>query len=729
MSCIIQYLLLGSITGLVITLVDWLYPLLLPNGYIPREFILSVFGVNLFFWSALGLLYGLCIQAFFKRYLHYTHDSPYYHLFFLLVFVSVYGFLSKLFVAVTFSWGAGEAPFPFECYIKPGYDYHLSFVMAGVIIAVSFFMLKKKRIALYAVMFPSIVSIALLLPFGSNLATLDRLLHLSQRVDSIIPLSREHLLIVMYAVGTCAIFILYFILLLCLKRIGKIRNTGYILFSVLLFVVTAAGVAVLIHTDNVISGGDAGSVTKVSAKKPPYVFLIVLDTVRADRLSLYGGPCRVKNLERFAEDALVFKNCLASSAWTQPSHASLFTGLYPVEHGTHGRLDKEPSWGFFPTSPLHDSFATLAEIFKDNGYRTAAVVANAMQLHEGTALDQGFEAYDCRQNIGRFYTYPFKPILYLFSYLTNINIKYTLPCRTAEDINKKVREQIERSAPAPFFVFINYMDAHSPYRPPRPYDGMSTGHPFPQIMNMMKYCAWLAGSVSEGEWSAFIRSKYDEEIMYLDHQLGALFNHLKKCGIYDSSLIVVTSDHGEHFGEHGCYGHMTPMYQQTLHVPLLIKVPFSKKTGKVVARVTLSDVFATIVSLCSLPITHEISGTFFGKKKGTIVSEFYSYEFGKHRAVYDGHYKYMTYGKKRGLEYMKMRYGHKQDPELYNIKDDPAEQENIAGSSPVAQEMERLLQEWEAKHRPLYAQQDRVKEQGKISEDMLDGLKALGYVQ
>ncbi len=269
MPSILQYLLFGIITGLVITLVDWLYPLLLPNVYIPSDYVFSVFIFNLLFWSVIGLLYGVCMHLIAKRCSHYKPGKPFYHLVFLIIFSIIYGVLSKLYIGMKLNRLAGEAPFALKIFIDHGYDYNLCFVTAAVICIFAFAILKKSSLSPYVVLSSALVSIAVLFPFSSNLAALDRALHIYQRCERFVPFSRQQLLIALYSGGVAIIFGLYFIMILCLNRLKSINPATP--FLVLLFIVTAAGAALLTHNNTLISSDNNDSVSKASDKFPPYV--------------------------------------------------------------------------------------------------------------------------------------------------------------------------------------------------------------------------------------------------------------------------------------------------------------------------------------------------------------------------------------------------------------------------------------------------------------------------
>jgi arylsulfatase len=165
--------------------------------------------------------------------------------------------------------------------------------------------------------------------------------------------------------------------------------------------------------------------------------------------------------------------------------------------------------------------------------------------------------------------------------MSNLYPKYTLYYRTADDINRESIKVVKNISPNPFFLFINYLDAHEPYRPPRPYHGYFAEKTFPQLHRLEQYLRrFVVKKWNKKNWTSYQLSQYDGEIAYLDDQLGKLFSRLKEMGIYDSSLIIITSDHGELFGTHGFVGHRVPLYEGEVKVPLIIKFPFSERVGR-----------------------------------------------------------------------------------------------------------------------------------------------------
>jgi arylsulfatase A-like enzyme len=330
---------------------------------------------------------------------------------------------------------------------------------------------------------------------------------------------------------------------------------------------------------------EARSVTRNLAPAPtgaPNVLLIVLDTVRAKSLSLYGYDRRTTpRLEQLAKAGVVFERALSTSSWTLPAHATLFTGRYPNQLSA--------DW----LSPLDGTYPTLAEVLRSHGYVTAGFVANLLYCGFESGLARGFLHYD---------DYPISLAMVARSSLlartivekvrTVIGIRHELVHKTAEQLNEEFLQWISRKREKPFFVFLNYFDAHHPYLPPKPFDKMFGSKR-----------AWPEQSVQR-QWSQQEiqgeRDAYDGALVYLDYQIGLLLDDLQKLGLLGNTLIIITSDHGELLGEHGLFYHGDSLFFELLWVPLLISFPSQMPGERISAAVSLRDVPATILDLAGL---------------------------------------------------------------------------------------------------------------------------------
>lgn len=711
---IVKGLLSGTVTGLLVTVFDTLF-ILKETVYVPSLYPFALMSFNILFWASIGGLSGILLWMQGRGQKRREGEAYCWVLYYLLPFVIIYGVL-------------GRVPIPPVTVINrphnPVFDHHLSFVWAALILFFVGYYYKVYKVKEAGESFSPLllsleqVTVMGLFQFCSNpdyLRTGGFLSRLPLYPFRSIP--PEHLMTVWYAVGVLCMFGFYlaafFLLRPFLNKIVMRRAYG----STALLFFSVAALLVMIVTVNPAEMKGVRDIPPGTARSlhedihVPYVILIVLDTLRADRLSVYNGALKTsENLETLSKDALVFEECIAPSPWTLPAHASLFTGLYVSEHRCEFLIS--------PLPILSEEHTTLAEIFAANGYKTAALVSNFGWLDPKFNVDQGFQVYDCSRNIGLHALQPFRPILFLFSYLTNRYSKILFSYRTADDINREALNLLQTLYPEPFFLFLNYMDTHTPYQPPVPFDRSFLDKQFPQAYRLTQYLLRLLGKEDKGTWDSYLLSQYDGEVAYLDNQLGELFSALKERGIYDAALIVVTSDHGELLGEHGLYEHHANMYEGVLKVPLMIKFPFSKRVGREKHLVNLKDVFATLLSICDLPGPGGISAEPPGSASSA-VAELYSFELGEHRALYDDTFKYMEYRASNGKE--------KRNAELYDLTNDPHERENVIEKYPeVASAMQTKLREWVK----LHAAGERGPEMSPapLSRELEENLKALGYI-
>ena len=277
--------------------------------------------------------------------------------------------------------------------------------------------------------------------------------------------------------------------------------------------------------------------------------LLSLDTVRADHLGCYGYARQTSpRLDAFAAGATRYRRSLASASWTLPTHASLFTGRYAFEHGAHGLRSTDPSRSLRPLDP---AAVTLAESLRDHGYATAGFVANTAFLSPRCGLNQGFETYRLRR-LG------------------------------ARELNGQALAWLAGVKERPFFLFINYMEAHRPYDI-RPRAGL-LDRPVSQDTELIPklYEAVMPGTAdAPPELVRDLVDQYDTAIANLDEELGHLLDGLREAGRDADTVVVVSADHGEFFGEHRLAEHSKDVYQEVLAVPLIVRSP-GQKRGRVV---------------------------------------------------------------------------------------------------------------------------------------------------
>jgi arylsulfatase A-like enzyme len=345
-----------------------------------------------------------------------------------------------------------------------------------------------------------------------------------------------------------------------------------------------------------------------AAAGAPNVVLITLDTVRAKSVSLYGyRRPTTPYLNSFAKNGLIFDLAFSNAPWTLPSHATLFTGRYPNEH--------KADWDV----PLDTSFPTIAEVFRAHGYLTAGFAANTLFTSYVHGLSRGFDHYE---------DFPVSPGEAVVStslgqrlasndiWRKLLNYHEVLNRVSAREINRRFLSWLPEATGRPFFVFLNYFDAHEPYLPPRPFDTEFGPRRSPQAA--FTYTPFESMRSEKWELTPLERqtelNAYEAAITYLDYELGRLFKELEDRNVLANTLIIVTADHGEQFGEHGLFSHGNSLYEQLVHVPLVIVWPGHVPGGRHVATpVSLRDVPATILDLLNFPNKATFPGNSFAR--------------------------------------------------------------------------------------------------------------------
>lgn len=326
----------------------------------------------------------------------------------------------------------------------------------------------------------------------------------------------------------------------------------------------------------------------------PNVLLLILDTVRQPNLSVYGyARPTTPNLEELAAEGVVFDMALATSPWTLPSHVSAFTGRLPYEFSAD-----------FLT-PYEGEFPTLAERLLQRGYVTAGFVANLLFCGYETGLNRGFVRYeDYRISLGEFLLSTALGRRIAHSrWIRRLVNRYDMVSRKrASDVTGDFLAWLDRRfSDRPFFAFLNYYDAHEPYLPPPPYnERFGSAEPRRNYLNVHRLRDTVRpdrASMSPEEVQAELDA-YDGAIAYMDEQIGVLLDDLRERGVLDNTLVIVASDHGEQFGEHGLHAHANSLYMPVLHVPLMLVFADRLPAGvRIEQPVSIRDIPATVMSL------------------------------------------------------------------------------------------------------------------------------------
>ena len=488
----------------------------------------------------------------------------------------------------------------------------------------------------------------------------------------------------------------------------------------------ALGAALLLASAVLWSAGQAGARAAspaLASSSRPNVVLIVMDTVRADHVSALGYLRDTSpNLKRLAADSVVYANAVSASDITLTSHASLFTGMYPSWHGAYCQ-PPEAVYG----RELARQYPTLAEVLQASGYQTVGVAAN-LYLRADFGLERGFDEFRIPRPV------PLLPdeTRHLLRRTLRRGLSFAVDTAQfdrlyslGEDIDATLFSTLERrSRPgAPLFVFLNYMDAHFPYVPPAPYNASFPGRR-PRLTQDDLEAEQTLISHDQGQPAGYrphCVSQYDGGIAYIDAQIGKVIDWLKRENAYDNTMIVVTSDHGESFGERHRVGHANSAYQNLLHVPLLIKYPRRAHPGVESRPASLIDVAPTILSAVQAPLPKAMQGrdlsgaaetrTIYGETFPCPVMQPPECPQGcTAKAIFEWPMKFITSSSGKR--------------ELFDLSADPDERRNLyIQQQERATRMDAALNAWKL----VLPNQTRQNKQ--VDPEMLKQLKGLGYIQ
>jgi choline-sulfatase len=318
-----------------------------------------------------------------------------------------------------------------------------------------------------------------------------------------------------------------------------------------------------------------------SQATPTPVYLIGIDTLRADALGCYGGADPTPVLDDFAKQAVLFENCFAPASWTVPSMASLATGLYPFHHGSVKALQQNGQ--VLSQQKLSDGYNTLAELLKQLDYRTYGVSGSG-HLDEKYGFAQGFDEYVC---------HPFLDMEAVTASWQGMAPRLTAEYRFGQGV----------------FGFLFYFDPHHPYVAHEPY--ISRYLPtyeknLDKILNEDMVALTEKGVFKDPEMVKLARALYQSEVAALDEHLREVLQSLPG---YDEAIVIITADHGEEFHEHGEMIHGNNLMQTQVRIPLLIKMPKGQSAGlRVKYPVSTVDVFATLADLLRAPAMSQTDG-------------------------------------------------------------------------------------------------------------------------
>ena len=458
------------------------------------------------------------------------------------------------------------------------------------------------------------------------------------------------------------------------------RSPGKLLFSLLFllfFVIGCSGQREVEKTRELRAAKTPPSQQDLKKKIPRReynVLLITLDTLRVDRLSVYSNKyVKTPNIDGLASQAVVFTRAFSHNPVTLPAHTNILTGTTARFHGISDNT------GFH----LEEHFLTLAEYLKQAGYSTGAFIG-AFPLDSRFGLNQGFDVYD--DNYG-----------------THNQLELFFVERKAEKVIEPaiqwISQQLDQGKKR-WFTWIHLFDAHQPYLPPPPYN------------------------------KDYSHDLYSGEVAYMDASLKTLFDFLRRHRLMEDTVIVITGDHGEALGEKGEETHSYFAYNNTIHIPLILYIPGTitggsgKKGLAIEENVCHADIFPTLCDILGLEIPQHLQGESLlpliehQTKTGTP-------DFNTRAIYFESLTAYLNRGwaPLRGFVRGDTKFIHLPIPEVYNIKEDPGENRNIAPQANLTQlnrDLVKLKNDLKGK--------DMMERSGQIDPDTQKKLKSLGYV-
>jgi arylsulfatase A-like enzyme/Flp pilus assembly protein TadD len=452
-----------------------------------------------------------------------------------------------------------------------------------------------------------------------------------------------------------------------LKKKKGIARRAVVLGSLVLLAAAAFSIWI-VRPGPVVSpaGEELGKLPRGVVPSDLNLLLITLDTTRADRIHAYGFPdVETPNLDRIAEEGVLFEQAISAAPLTLPAHSTIFTSKYPPSHGVRD------NGGFF----LDESESTLAELLRESGRQTGGFVG-AYVLDSKWGVDQGFETYFDDFDLSK------EPTISLGSI-----------DRTAEEVAERALDWLASVGSSRFFGWVHFYDPHAPYTPPEPFQNRYASRP------------------------------YVGEIAYTDSQVGRILDWLNEHDLMEKTVVIVIGDHGESLSEHGEARHGFFVYESAIRVPFLIRAPYDRMKGHRVDAVVRSvDVLPTVLDLLALPPQDGVEGvSLVSLMTGTARElDLDAYAEAPYPRFHFG------WSDLRSLRVGRYKYIDAPRPELYDIEQDPEEMENLHSERQrIAENMERRLRELEQR---LEASSPELEPVVEIDPDTRDRLAALGYI-
>jgi arylsulfatase A-like enzyme len=427
--------------------------------------------------------------------------------------------------------------------------------------------------------------------------------------------------------------------------------------------------------------------TAAAADGPPNLVLVSLDALRADALSCYGNTRPASPfLDELAASGVRFANAQVSTHGTPTSHTTMLSGLYQETHRVSYAVADAPAGASPPPELISEKVTLISQILKSRGWRTLAVTDGG---HVAAALgfSRGFDVYDDQAG-------------------------------GVKPGTERMLKLVAASTARPLFLFLHTYQVHSPYMPPAPYKGMfgTFDSTFEPTNENLVPLAFSAKTVLKPADLALCRARYDEGLRYTDDVLRRFFAKLKDVGVLDNALVIVTSDHGEEFGEHGGLIHRDLLYQELLHVPLIAVGTGAVRLGPPRVETALVgevSIAPTILTLAGVAPPASMEGpVILPKVNGSKMGPIYAQYGGRRYSIRDGDLKLIETVKPFKVE-------------LYDLSSDPAETKDLFDERGTdARRLYRALAKWRSQRKPVTGEAVPAP----LDKEQLERLRSLGYL-
>ena len=432
-----------------------------------------------------------------------------------------------------------------------------------------------------------------------------------------------------------------------------------------------------------------------SARPRPNIIVITVDALRADHLGVYGYSRPTSPaIDAFAKEAVVVSDGISQAPYTKASMASFLTGLYPTTHKaftTNVAIPRLMANGVgksaLPsTDILSPQFLTLPEALRNAGYETFAITSNPYLISD-FGFAQGFEHFHFVTERGDF--------------------------ASARFVLAEAMKAVDGRSKRPFFLWVHLMEPHSPYAPPEPYRSMFPPLTPPQPIDVSVIPDWIR--IGDSRDLNLYKARYDGEIRAADAAIGIFFEELRRRRLWDRTLTVVTADHGESFMEHGVLEHNTWLYDELVHVPLIIRIP-GAAPRRAHTQMQLVDLYPTLARVAGAKVPNGLHGRDrLLDLQGRAAQKSYAYSevVGSRFSIRTPDWKYIS----------SLQGGR----QLFDLKVDPREQNNLARQQPErVRQLERVLQRVVAM--AVKSGQSVRGQSSPVAPEVLERLRSLGYL-